>query len=465
MKIFTLGGALVGILVGSILAIWGAKKKQNNLAQAGLYFCVFMGSVGGLILAIPTAAVFWWLIKKAENKSEDRTESPPPPPKPDKQTANEPTKSKEGIIWAVVAGAVILLLILANSGNDSTSTTRSGSSSYGTQSGGIGSGYTPPPAYTPPVSKALDEKNGFKDFKFGMTPPEARAILPPSDVSEQPGANVTTFVYNGTPANRIGEFATDFVSLNFFEGHLSRIDLRFSNFQNEILEAFIVNFGEPFDTDSWKRGDQPLRGKAWRGEKTSAAILALPGQVWDSAVLYDNEANQKAQEYAAKEPERAAKDFGTSGFRSLILGMKLQDLTVQFDVVEEDRVAAVKKVAFRNGDWRRVGFYPLRTLSAEFFNDKLYRIDLGFEEHQKEMFETFKQRFGQLQDDGTWTRGSMKLKAKSAGNDKLSAAILAPATSDGSEENWDAIVLLDVALWKEADQFKKDAPKRAAKDF
>ncbi len=37
------------------------------------------------------------------------------------------------------------------------------------------------------------------------------------------------------------------------------------------------------------------------------------------------------------------------------MGMKLQDLTVAFDVVEEDKVAAVKKVAFRNGDWRSVG--------------------------------------------------------------------------------------------------------------
>ena len=59
----------------------------------------------------------------------------------------------------------------------------------------------------------------------------------------------------------------------------------------------------------------------------------------------------------------------------------------------------------------------------------------------------------------------MKLKAKSATDGKLFAAILAPSTSYGSSDNWDAIVLLDSDLWREAEQFKKDAPKRAAKDF
>ncbi len=393
--------------------------------------------------------------ERQETKSE-RTE--PPPPQPESSPTSPPAKSDAGVIWAVYLVALIFLLVLAKSGNDSNRSGNSGS--FGS------SGFTPPQAFVPPpVSKALDEKNGFKDFRFGMTPEEARVVLPPSDVTEKPGANITTFNYRDTSANRIGEFATDLVTLNFFEGHLYRIALGFSNFQNEILEVFRVNFGEPFDADSWQRGDQPLRGKAWRGEKVSAAILALPNQAWDSALLYDNEASQKAQEYAAKEPERAAKDFGTSGFKLLILGMKLQDLTVPFEVVKEDRVAAVKKIAFRTGDWRSVGFYPLKTLTAEFFNDKLYRIDFGFEENQKEMFEAFKQRFGQLQDSDTWTRGTMKLKAKSATNGKLFTAILAPSTSYGSPDTWDTIVFLEADLSREAEEFKKDAPKRAAKDF
>src|SRR5213075_3477464 len=114
------------------------------------------------------------------------------------------------------------------------------------------------------------------------------------------------------------------------------------------------------------------------------------------------------------------------------------------------------------GDWRSVGFYPLRTLAAEFFNDRLYRIDFGFEENQKEIFETFRTRFSQLQDNDTWTRGTTKLKAKSATSGKLFAAILASGASYGSLDNWDSIVLLDADLWGEAERFKRDAPKRAA---
>lgn len=241
--------------------------------------------------------------------------------------------------------------------------------------------------------------------------------------------------------------------------------MHFSSFQNEIFEACKVNYGEPWNDDGWTRGDQKLRAKAWRGEKVGAAILAPPNQAWDWLVIYAIQANQKAQEYEEKEPERAATDFGLSGFKSLVFGMQLQDLTVEFDVMEEDRVAAVKKVVFKKDDWQTVGFYPLKTVTAEFFKDKLYRINLGFEENRKEMFETFQHRFGPLQDNDTWTRGSMKLKGKSAISGKVFAIIFVPRTSFGYSDSWDAIVLLETAAWRESEQFKKDAPKRAAKDF
>jgi hypothetical protein len=405
--------------------------------------------------------------QRHENKK-TQTE-PPPPPKPDTRTSNAPEKSKAGVIFAISAVVIILIIILANSGTDSTSITTSNSSNSGSQAGGSGSGYTPPPVYTPPVCKALDEKNGFKDFKFGMTSQEAREIMPPSEVSGQPGANVTNFHYRATSVNRIGDFSTDILSLGFYEDRLYRIDIRFSNSQNEILDALKVNYGEPSDSDLWKRGDQPLQAKAWQGRIVSAAILAPPGQPWDSIVMFNIEANKKALEFAAKEPERASKDFGTNGFKTLIMGSTLQDVTLEFTVSEDNQATGVKKVIFKKDGYgqyiQSIGFYPLVSVSAEFFHDKLYRIDLAFAENQKEIFATFKQRFGQLQDNDTWTRGSMKLKAKSSGNDRLLAAILSPDMADGSEGNWDSIVLMDVQLWKEADQFKNDAPKRAAKDF
>ena len=390
--------------------------------------------------------------KRRESESK-RTETPPPRPPPPppqsstEQTRSEPRKSRTGMLWAVVGGIVVMLLIWANSGDNSNLSLDSGT-------------YVPPP-----VSKALDEKNGFKDFKFGMTPQEAREVLPPSTVTDRPGANATAFHYRATPLNRIGDFSTDVLTLNFFDGHLHRIDLGFSAFPNEIFEACKVNYGDPFDNDSWTLGDQKLRAKSWRGEKVSAAILSPSGLAWNVLVIYDIQANQKAQEYAAKEPERAAKDFGPSGFKLLVFGMKLLDVTSEFKVVDEDRLAAVKKVAFRMGDWRSVGFYPLKTVSAEFFNEKLYRIDLGFEENSKEIFNAFQHRFGPLQDNDTWTRETVKLKAKSGIKGKVFATALRASTAYGSADNWDTIVLLDSDLWREAEQFKKDAPKRAARDF
>ena len=405
--------------------------------------------------------------RQRQESESKRTQTSPPPPSPSEQVGSEPKKSRAGMVWAAIA-VIVVLVIWALSGGNSSRSKSSRSSSFGNPSDGGGSGFTPPPPQAfvpPPVSRALDEKNGFKDFRFGMTPQEAREILSPSSVTNQPGADAITFHYQATHANRIGDFSTDILSLSFFESHLYRMDVHFSNFQNEIFEAFKVNYGEPFDNDSWRRGDQKLRAKSWRGEKVSASILSSPGQVWDLLVIYNIEANQKAQEYAAKEPELAAKDFKATGFKSLVMGMKIQDLTVEFEVVEEDRVTTVKKVVFKKGDWRKVGFYPLRTLSAEFFKDRLYRIDLGFEDNRKEMFETFKQRFGPLKDNDTWTQGSMKLKTKASDNGKLFATILASSVSYGNDESWNAIVLLDVSVWSEVEQFKQDAPKRAAKDF
>lgn len=378
------------------------------------------------------------------------------------ESANKNEKSNAGIIWAVVViVGLIVLVAIFGSGSGSGSST---SSSSGNGSSGGGGGYTPAPAYIPPVSKALDEKNGFKDFKFGMTPDEARAVLAPTQVNQNPGAKEEVFLYSGTAANRIGEFATDALGLRFFEGRLFRIDIRFSSFPNEIFEALKINYGEAVDNGTWTRGKEALTAKCWQGEKVSAAILAASGQSWDTVVILDQAANQKAQEYAGKEPERAARDFSSTGFKSLTMGMRLQDLTDAYVVSEDSPVTGVKKVVFKTGDWLAVGFYRLRYVSAEFFKDRLFRIDLSFEDNRKEIFQSFQNRFSPLQSNTTWTRGSEKLTAKSGGNEKLYGTILAPGGSYGGEE-WDAIVMLELAVQREAEQFKQDAPKRAAKDL
>ena len=158
------------------------------------------------------------------------------------------------VYWTlgIVFGIFILAVIFGSGSGSGTSS--SGKSSTG------GGGSTPPPASAPldfrPVSTALDEKNGFKDFRFGMTLSEARAVLEPTRVAHNPGANEETFLYSGTAVNRIGEFATDTVSLQFFEGRLFRVNIGFTGSPNEIFEALKISYGETFDSTDWKRGER-----------------------------------------------------------------------------------------------------------------------------------------------------------------------------------------------------------------
>ena len=139
------------------------------------------------------------------------------------------------------------------SGSGSGTSTTSTYSGSGSSSGG---GYTPAaaPAYVPPpISKALDEKNGFKDFHFGMTVNEVRAVLEPTRVSRNEGANTDTLFYSGTAVNRIGEFATDSLGLQFLREDCSALIFAFRAFRTRFYEALKINYGEPFDNSSWTR--------------------------------------------------------------------------------------------------------------------------------------------------------------------------------------------------------------------
>jgi hypothetical protein len=363
------------------------------------------------------------------------------------------------VYWTIgiVAGIVILAVVFSSdSGSGASSTSKAG--------GAYGGGNTPARAPTAvdfrPVCKALDEKNGFKDFRFGMTLNEARAVLEPTDVSHDPGAKVDVFQYSGTAVNRIGEIATDSVWLRFFDGQLYQVDVRLSGFGNEVFQALKISYGEPADNGSWTRGEEKLAAKSWDGEKVSAVILALPSQAWDAVVLYDQAASQRAREYADKEPERVAADFSTNGFKLLTMGMRLEDVTASYFVTEASEISQVKKVSFNRGDWFTVGFYPLQSVSAEFFQGRLYRMDLGFGDHRKELFQTVQRRFGPLSDNNAWTRGSEKLTAKSGGTDRFYCTILAP-----TGENWDYIVLQDYSIQREAEEFKSTRAKGAARNF
>lgn len=90
MQLYSLGGLLAGMLVGTVLAIWAAKKNQKDLAIIGFSCCVFFGSIGGLILIIPIVAIFLWLIWKAKNRSKQ-------------VSVNEPNKTGDDKFYDEVA--------------------------------------------------------------------------------------------------------------------------------------------------------------------------------------------------------------------------------------------------------------------------------------------------------------------------------------------------------------------------
>jgi hypothetical protein len=402
---------------------------------------------------------------------EGPTEVPPPilPPiaPPPVPSAPVPTNSggSRATLWVLgtIVGLVALIAMFdwANSSGNSTSSTYSGSRS---SSGGS---YTPATAQAhvpPPVSKALDEKNGFKDFYFGMTVSEANEVLEPTRTFRNEGAKSETLLYLGTAVNRIGEFSMDSVGLQFFEGILYRIDISFSSFQNEIFETLKIIYGEPSDNSSWTRGTQTLKAKCWVGEKTYAAIVGPTDGPWDAIIIYDQAANQKAREYADTEPVRAAKDFSTNGFKTLKMGMSIKEITADYTVTENSAVTGIKQISISQGELLRLGSFRLQSVRCAFFNDKLYRIDLGFDQERQEVLKTFESRFGPLQNNDTWTRGALKLTAKSGGSDQFFGAILAPGGGYNGEE-WDSIVLLNLDTQRAAEQFKRDAPKRAAKDL
>ena len=397
---------------------------------------------------------------------EASTEVPPPnlPPIAQPQVPSAPVPTNSGgsraTLWVfgILVGIVALIAMfgLASSSGSSTSSTYSGGS------------YTPAtaPANVPPqVSKALDENNGFKDFHFGMTVSEAKAVLEPTRMFRNEGANSETLFYLETPVNRIGEFAMDSVGLRFFEGKLFRIDIRFSNFQNEIFEALKIIYGEPSNNSSWTRNTQILKAKCWVGGKIYAAIVGPTNGAWDAIVIYDQAANQKAREYADAEPARAAKDFSTNGFKTLMMGMKLDAIPNYLYVVSEDNEATgIKKVTINRGDLLTIGYYPLGSVDCEFFKERLYRIDLHFEDNRKEIFKSVQERFGVLQPNDSWTRGGKKLTGKSAGDKNFFALVVAPGGTNGEEE-WDYVILMDDSIVEEAKQYKQGRAKEAVKDF
>ena len=70
-----MGSIISGALIGAIPAICGAIKHKIGLAIAGFFSCLVASIILGLILCVPTCAVFIFFIFKKEKSSDNKEEN------------------------------------------------------------------------------------------------------------------------------------------------------------------------------------------------------------------------------------------------------------------------------------------------------------------------------------------------------------------------------------------------------
>jgi hypothetical protein len=395
-------------------------------------------------------------------------DSPPPV-----ATSYEPKGLSGNAFWFLLLGVMLLILIVTPHGRKGGAPTiPDAAAPPGDVDLPLFSSIEGPVAGTNPasipISQALDSKHGFKELNLGMSIDEAKRRLRPDRIRTNQFDQLVRFWYGPSPRNKLGDFPLDSVNASFFRGQLFKIEVAFSRNQPEMLEALRGLFGPSSPDDSLTRDSAPLRAECWFGEKTFCAIVAPRNSElrtgWDAVVMYDLALNRAAKRYAAEEPFRAAQALGEDGFGEFRFGMTLKEFSRKLrhlPAVTETGIGQ-KEAVITGPEDTKIGPYPLSSLRASFFQDKLFRIDLDFDAHQKEIYEGFTSRFPTATDDNTWSRSGESLRAKQFAGGRLVAAILAPRPN-GSP--WDSIVLYDRQMDERRREFQQEAPKRAAKDL
>ncbi len=399
---------------------------------------------------------------------------PAPEDAPPAATATIGAKLLTGnVFWYVLVGVILLMVILAPHGRKTAAPdipeaavplSDADLPQYPSIEG-------PRPGSNPasiPISQALDRKYGFKELRLGMTIEEARRRLRPDRIATNQINQLVTSWYGPSPGNKLGDFPLDSINASFFRGQLFKIEVAFSRNQSEMLEALRDLFGASCPNDSLTRDSVPLRAECWFGDKAFCAIVAPRNSDrrtgWDAMVMYDLALNRDAQQYAAGEPLRAAQALSENGFGEFRFGMSLKEFSrkLRQPPMISDVGLGQKEAVIPSSERIRLGRYPLSGMRAAFFQDKLYRLDLDFDTHQKEIYEGFTSRFPTATDDNTWSRSGESLRAKQYVGQRLLAVILAPRPSSAP---WDAIVLYDRQMDERRREFEREAPKRAAKDL
>ena len=319
-----------------------------------------------------------------------------------------------------------------------------------------------------PISKAVDSKYGFKELQLGMSVDEAKRRWKPDRITTNQYDQLITFGYGAGTGNKLGDLPLDDTTATFFRGQLFMIEVSFSRNQEEMFDALRSRFGASAPSDSLTRGAASLRAECWCGEKAFCAIVAPRNADsrtgWDAMVIYDRALYREARSYARTEPTRAAQALSEDGFGDFKFGMTLKEFSRrsrQPPSVTEAGVRQTEAVISGSPD-SRLGRYPLSSVRASFFRDKLFRIELDFDFNGQQIYEGFMSRFPSATDSDSWSRNGERLRAKQFAGQRTVAAVLAPRS--GSSQ-WDSIVLYDQQMDERRRDFERGAPQRAARDL
>jgi hypothetical protein len=108
-----------------------------------------------------------------------------------------------------------------------------------------------------------------------------------------------------------------------------------------------------------------------------------------------------------------------------------------------------------------LGDFPLDDLNASFFRGRLFKIEVSFTRNAEQVFETLQRSFGASRPNITLTRGGATLAAQCWSGEKAFCAIVAPRNAY-ARLAWDAMVMYDQALYREAQRYAQAEPARAA---
>lgn len=140
----------------------------------------------------------------------------------------------------------------------------------------------------------LDRLNGFKQFKFGLSPGQIKNITPaPNDLSLK---NVTCYSYIGSDISTLGSATISKISLSFYKNQLYRIMVSFgtssrpftSDQFSVIKDIFSSSFGRNYYSLSDVEDVSILNGIAWISKYVRLDFLRLSykNQIGGYALFY-----------------------------------------------------------------------------------------------------------------------------------------------------------------------------------